>query len=94
MRMKIKKPANWKTAEEVRKTSEQINEELFAEELISIMDKILKAVAVGRHTVTIDVTRYEVPFVKELWSFLVKEGGYEVRVIGQDGYGEMMTIDW
>lgn len=94
MKMNIKKPSNWKTAEEVRKTSERINEELFAEELISIMDKILKAVAVGRHTVTIDVTRYEVPFVKELWSFLVKEGGYEVRVIGQDGYGEMMTIDW
>lgn len=92
--MKIKKPANWKTAEEIRKTSEQINEELFVKKLTFIMDKILKAVAVNKDSININVTSYGLPFVNELQEFLTKEGGYRVGYKIQNNWDRIMVISW
>lgn len=51
--IEIKKPA-----EEIRKANKQVDEEL----LTSIMNKILRAVAVNKDSIDINVTSYGLPF--------------------------------
>lgn len=92
--MKIKKPANWKTADEVRKTYEQVNEELLMKELSSIMNKILKSAAINKDSIEINVTSYGLPFVDELQEFLTKEGGYRVGFKIQNNWDRIMIISW
>lgn len=92
--MEIKKPANWKTAEEIRKANKRVDKELLAKELTSIMNKILRAVAVNKDSIDINVTSYGLPFVDELQEFLTKEGGYRVGFKIQNNWDRIMIISW
>lgn len=92
--MKIKKPANWKTADEVRKTYKQVDKELLIKELGSIMNKILKSAAINKDSIEINVTSYGLPFVDELQEFLTMEGGYRVGFKIQNNWDRIMIISW
>ena len=94
--MEIKKPANWKTAAEVRKINKQMEKELFEKILIRIMDEIAETAKTTDHAVFIDVTPYSVSFVTELHKLLAQEGGYKVKVshYTEDGDSDVMEISW
>lgn len=92
--MEIKKPTNWKTAEEVREINKKVNEELLTKELTSIMNKVLKAVAVNKDSVNINVTSYGLPFVDKLEEFLTIKGGYRIGYKIQNNWDRIMIISW